>query len=349
MKVLFDIVHPAHVHFFKHMIWDLEESGHQTCIVAREKDVTTNLLDAYGFDYVSVGAAGNKSRLSQLGELLNRVKALVRISRNFKPDMILTRNPAGVQAARLLGVTGVFDTDDGRTAGVHFRAAAPFAHVITTPDCFEEDYGRKHVKYPGYKQSAYLHSELFQPNPSVLQHLGVKEDERYYLVRFVSMTASHDSGEAGMTLETKRRIIEILRSEGRVFLSCEGDIPEEWLSLNFNVPSEMMHDALHYASLLVGDSQTMAAEAAVLGIPNIRVSTFVNRISYLDELEKKYRLTRAFHPSQDRDILDCLENYLENLDDKKAGYRARRRALENDKRNIAEWFLDRIQNDGFAS
>ena len=35
MRVLFDIVHPAHVHFFKHMIWELEKRGHQTRIGRR--------------------------------------------------------------------------------------------------------------------------------------------------------------------------------------------------------------------------------------------------------------------------------------------------------------------------
>ena len=45
MVVLFDIVHPAHVHFFKHIIRGLQKVGYNTPIVARDKDVTLALLD----------------------------------------------------------------------------------------------------------------------------------------------------------------------------------------------------------------------------------------------------------------------------------------------------------------
>ena len=69
---------------------------------------------------------------------------------DFKPDVIVTRNPAGAQTGRLLGIPAIFDTDDGKAAGIHCWSAAPFAHVITTPDCSDENYGRRHVKYPGY-------------------------------------------------------------------------------------------------------------------------------------------------------------------------------------------------------
>ena len=32
MRVLFDIAHPAHVHFFKNIIWELHKGGHETAI-----------------------------------------------------------------------------------------------------------------------------------------------------------------------------------------------------------------------------------------------------------------------------------------------------------------------------
>src|SRR6188768_3706727 len=92
MKVLFDVVHPAHVHFFKHVIRSLNERGHTTRIVAREKDVTTTLLDRMGLSYETVGRSGKKSYFGQAAELLTRDYALVRIARDFKPDVIATRN-----------------------------------------------------------------------------------------------------------------------------------------------------------------------------------------------------------------------------------------------------------------
>lgn len=52
-----------------------------------------------------------------------------------------------------------------------------------------------------------------------------------------------------------------------------------------------MHSALYYADIYIGDSQTMAAEAAVLGTASLRFNDFVGQISYLEELEHKYKLT----------------------------------------------------------
>lgn len=51
-----------------------------------------------------------------------------------------------------------------------------------------------------------------------------------------------------------------------------------------------MHHVMAFASLYIGDSQTMAAEAGVLGVPFVRFNDFVGRIGYLRELEDKYEL-----------------------------------------------------------
>ena len=47
MKILFDLGHPAHVHYFKNLIKLLEKNDHQVLIIAREKDVTHSLLKSY--------------------------------------------------------------------------------------------------------------------------------------------------------------------------------------------------------------------------------------------------------------------------------------------------------------
>lgn len=343
MRVLFDIVHPAHVHFFKHMLTGLSKRGHQTRIVAREKDVTTALLDRLGFPYDTVGRSAKKSLFGMGRELLNRDVALAKVAFSFKPDMIVTRNPAGAQTGRLLGIPSIFDTDDGKAAGIHFWSAAPFAHVITTPDCTDEDYGKRHVKYPGYKQTAYLHPNHFTPDRSVLSSLGVAPGERYFIVRFVAMVASHDVGEGGLPVAAKRELIEKLRARGKVFLSSEDQLPEELAHLKFPLPPDKLHDALAFADLLVGDSQTVAAEAAVLGTPSLRVSSWTGRLAYLTELEKRYGLTFAYHPQSASELLSHVDRWLAepSLRQSLAPQHAR---LLADKVDVAEWFVDYLEN-----
>ena len=340
MRVLFDIVHPAHVHFFKHTIRALQARGHETRIVSRNKDVTIDILDACGFEHEIVGAP-RRSKAGQAWELATRVTAIARLGRRFRPDLIATRNPSGVQAARLIGARGVFDTDDGTAAGIHFRAAQPAAHVITTPACMAEDYGDKHVRYPGYKQSAYLHPDHFEADDSVLELLGVQPGEPYFLVRFVSMTASHDGGEGGMPLPLAEEVLERLTAAGRVVLSCEGDIPARWESLRMRIPPARMHDALGFAAGLVGDSQTMAAEAAVLGVPNVRVSSWAGRLDYLVDLEER-GLTRAFTPDSGEAFLDALGAML-SAGARPAQLAQARQRMLGDTANVADWYTDFLE------
>jgi len=342
MRVLFDIVHPAHVHFFKHMIWGLKKKGHETAIIAREKDVTLRLLDLYGFEYQTIGFSGSKNRLQQLHELVLRDIAILRLALKFKPDVILTRNPAGVQVARLIGATGIFDTDDGLAAGIHFKAAAPFAHVITTPDSLPEDYGKKHVKYPGYKQTAYLHPNHFKPDPAVLELLGVKPGEPFFIVRFVDMVATHDVNESGLSMASKSAIINKLKRHGKVFISCEGQLPEKWSELRFSIPPHLMHDAMAYAKMIVGDSQTMAAEAAVLGTPSLRVSTFSGRLGYLNELESRYGITISYHPKEVELLFLKLDELLD-VPDKLSAMKLSHADIIADKCDVAQWFIDYLE------
>lgn len=345
MRVLFDIVHPAHVHFFKHMLTGLTRRGHQTSIVAREKDVTTALLDRLGFEYETVGRSGKKSLFGMADELLRRDLVLARVARRFKPDLIVTRNPAGAQVGRLLGIPAIFDTDDGKAAGIHFWSAAPFAHFITTPDCTDEDYGRRHVKYPGYKQTAYLHPNHFKPNRAVLDALGVAPGARYFIVRFVAMVASHDLGEGGLSLDAKRKLIDKLRARGRVFLSSEDQLPEELEPLKFPLAPDQLHDALAFADLLIGDSQTVAAEAAVLGTPSLRVSSWTGRLAYLTELERRYGLTFAYHPKDEAQLFAHVDRWLAepSLRQTLAPQHAR---LLSDKVDVAAWFVDFLEKQG---
>ena len=62
-------------------------------------------IDAFDLEHVSVGAIRD-GRLGQASELLQRDWALWRIARRFRPDIVLTRNPAGVQVARFCGALG---------------------------------------------------------------------------------------------------------------------------------------------------------------------------------------------------------------------------------------------------
>ena len=74
-----------------------------------------------------------------------------------------------------------------------------------------------------------------------------------------------------------------------VYISSEKVLPPELAKYKLSTPAAQIHDVLANADLYVGDSQTMATEAALLGTPAIRSNSFVgeNDMSNFKMLENK--------------------------------------------------------------
>jgi len=88
MKIIIDISHPAHVHFFRYAYEIWQEHGHQVKLVARDKDVTLKLLDDYNYPYEVLSKQG--SGLTGLSiELLTHAKKLYKLAKDFKADVIM--------------------------------------------------------------------------------------------------------------------------------------------------------------------------------------------------------------------------------------------------------------------
>ena len=108
-----------------------------------------------------------------------------------------------------------------------------------------------------------------------------------------------------------------------------------------------MHHVMAFASLYIGDSQTMAAEAGVLGVPFVRFNDFVGRIGYLRELEDKYEFGYGIKASAEGSV-DALCERVETLvsmpsAERKATFAARREKMLNDKIDCAKfltWFIE---------
>lgn len=320
----------------------LTRDGHEALVVSRPKDVTEQLLDEFGIPYETVGSGPRDSWLGQGLELVGRDAALVRLGRKFKPDIVLTRNPAGVHAARLLRVPGIFDTDNGSSAGVHFRMAAPFATIITTPTGMGETYGSKHREYPSYKALAFLHPDRFRPDPRIRDELGLAEDEHFFLVRFVAMNASHDHGMDGLSEPVARKVIELLSTRGRVFVSSEKALPADLQGHRLPTTVASFHSVLAAADLCVGDSGSVAAEAALLGTPSIFCSSFAHKLSYLNELEHQFGLVRNVREYDEQKLLDAVDDWSTPSNGETTSWATKRERMLEHRVDLTGWYLDLI-------
>ncbi len=285
MRILIEVTHPAHVHFFRIPFGEFKKRGHMVKVTARDKDVTLKLLDVYKIPYQVLSKKG-KSKFALLPELILHEGRLFGVLREFKPDIILSISGSfNVHIAKVLKIPSiVFSDTEHATLSNNFTF--PFADVICTPASFLNDLGRKQIRYDGYHDLAYLHPNYYVPDSTVLDYLGVQENEKYVIMRFVSWGASHDIGHRGLSDKMKKEAIREFSKYAKVFISSEQDLPEDLRRYQINIPIEKIHDAMYYSAMYFGESGTMASESAVLGTPAINISTSAQFIGVFADMEK---------------------------------------------------------------
>ena len=177
------------------------------------------------------------------------------------------------------------------------KYVVPLATKVVTPGSFGLDYGKKHVRIGGLFEDCYLAPSVFRPDDSIVAQY--KLERPYAVLRFVGWYANHDVANNGFTLEQKKQLIAAIAPHMRVYISSEKALPEELQQYRLPTPANKIHHVLAFADLYLGDSQTMATEAALLGTPAVRSNSFVgpNDMTNFKVLEEKYGLLcniRAF-------------------------------------------------------
>jgi predicted glycosyltransferase len=222
------------------------------------------------------------------------------------------------------------------------RIAYPFAHHILTPEVTKVGkYENKSIKYNSYHELAYLHPNNFQASQLIASNY-ITQDKPYFILRFAKLGAHHDEGISGLSDDIALKLIKMLESKGSVFITSERKISDELESYRIKINPLDMHHVMAFASLYIGDSQTMAAEAAVLGVPFIRFNDFVGRISYLDELENKYQLGYGIKTNEVEKLYQKVEELL-SMENRKEVFQERRQKMLSEKIDYAKfltWFIE---------
>lgn len=268
-RIHFDVTHPAHVHLFRNAIRELVDDGHRVVVSSREKELTTDLLDAYDLPHTVLSTMGTR-KVELASEWIGRSVRTLRYDYRFDPDVVVSKlSPSAIAAATATGA-GTVALQDHEGTNRLARLLAPFIDRISTPASFEADFGAPHRRHEGVQELAYLHPDRFTPDRDRLRAYGIEPDEPYSVLRLVSMGAYHDVGLRGISEPAQWRLVEELSGSGPVYVSAEGSIPDDLPAARTPVPPELMHDLLGEASLFVTDSNTMATEAGLLGTPTVR-------------------------------------------------------------------------------
>ncbi|NUB92752.1 DUF354 domain-containing protein [Haloterrigena sp. SYSU A558-1] len=369
-RVVVTVQHPAHVHFFRNAIGELEDRGYDVRVFAREKDVTEALLEAYGIEYERLaGSAASPLELAKV-QATYEYRLLKRV-RRLDPDVMLAIGEPGVaHASAVVDGHSVLFTDTEH-ATLSNALALPFADLVCTPRAFWDDHGSSHYTYPGYHELAYLHPDRFSPDPSVLADLepqveaglpaatdggaasgaatgaesvgsggstGGVGDESLVVLRLISWTAAHDIGREGMA-GVERLVADLEREGATVLVSAEGDLPPALADRRIDLPPDRIHDLLAHADLFLGESATMAIESAVLGTPSLYVSDLDAGV--LEELETRYGLVRRLERDAEPSRVAATARELLAIDD--STWRERRRTLLDETIDTTNFVVNTVE------
>ncbi len=321
----------------------LEAQGNCEIVwVLRDKDVACQLASRFGIRYVVISKAAT-GLIGNAWEMFINIFRCMLLTRRLGIDAWLTKYGAGNMAAALLGKPSIsFNDDDVDQVPLIALTSYPFARAVICPDVLRMGkYDNKALRYPGCHELFYLHPNRFEPDARIYQELGLEAGERFVLVRLSALTAHHDANIRGLSDKAISSFLSLCKERDvKCFISSERTLPEYLKAYQLSLAVDRVHHALYYATLFVGDSQTMTSEAAVLGTPAIRFSDFKGRLSVIDELER-YGLTTAISPDHPEELLarasECLDG---------SGQEAFRRAHQaflKDKIDPAPWFADQIK------
>lgn len=270
MNVWVDILHTPQLNYYKPLIGMLSDKGYQV--------------------YVTVLKRGKLPTIAkkELGTIPNVIVDVIGRHRMTKASAIIEAN--------ILRIPQVFfwklkrEIDVAFSNGFH---SALVAHQMNTPNySFDDDPQTAIYKYKiryntichfcihktdqtlspkakvmnCTKEWAYLAPKYFQSNPKVLDKYGVTPKE-YIFLREVSVGTINYAGQAsGAVLG----IQDLIPKDKKVLFSLEEKekrhlYPKDWILLQ--EPVEDIHSLIYYSVGLVSSGDSMAREAALLGVP----------------------------------------------------------------------------------
>ena len=337
-KYLFYVGHPAHWHNINNLANRLKQDGHEILIVIRKKDVLHDLTQSSNLDIIYLENKKKRSLISLFCSILKRHLEMVKIIYYYKPTIMAGTDIVISQLGKLFNIQTIIINEDNKDAIPLFALFSyPFATTILTPKvCDVGRWSQKQVTYDGYHELAYLNPDVFKPDYKIIQYY-FPCNKKYFILRFSSLDAHHDYGKKGISNNFASEIIKLLEKYGDIYITSERELPASLEKFKIRIKPNDIHHVLYFAEMFIGDSQTMAAEAAVLGTPSLRFSDFTGKLNYLNELETKYGLTFGIPTSQPVKLLKIIKRLLQ-IENNKILWQKKSNKMLDDKINVANFF-----------
>lgn len=343
MNFLFYLGHPSHYHVLRYIARSLKEEGNNITVVIRTKDILGDLVQADGIDYINISKRRRRNNFFSIAVdvILRNLKFFFILLRK-KIQCVLSCGSDLAFTAKLLRIPYMgFNDDDYYIIPNSARYGWPFITKIFVPiGCDMGKFENKTIRYKGFQKSFYLDRDVFTPNYDIVKNsIGT---DSYSLIRIVSLDAHHDDDVEGIDSNLLGEIVSKLEVHGKVFISSEKRLPDQFKKYHLVIDPRDIHHYLNYASLVIGDSQSMIHEAALLGTPAIRYNSFIGKIGVFNVLEHKYKLSIGIKAGDKEGLLAAIDRVM--LDD---GYRDQMKQnlkeMRDDCEDVNQFVLDHLK------
>lgn len=177
MKIWIDLSNSPHVVFFATVAAELEATGHEVVVTARDHAQTVELACRVWPALEVVGGASPPGKLGKAKGIAARAEELRKLARRIRPDAALSHGSyaqvVGARLARVWTVT-MMDYEHQPANHLSFRAA----NRVVVPQIFpaselakQGGRARKVVRYDGFKEEVYLAG--YAPAEGALAELGL--------------------------------------------------------------------------------------------------------------------------------------------------------------------------------
>ena len=272
MTVWIDICHIPQYNFYRNLILKLAAEGHKVLVTVLDRGKTPKIIwhELGGVEGVELFVVG-KHRMKKWSAVLEanclRILKLLWWARNKHINIALSNCMAAMVIGWLLRIPRYSFDDDPQTMDFLPKKWCS----LESNYCLYED--AKTAQAGGtvrvlkcLKEWAYLAPNVFVPNPRALDKYGVRPKE-YLFLREVSVgTVNYVGQKRGAILHVK----DLIPKDKKVLFSLEekhrrDEYPADWILLQ--EPIEDIHSLIYYSAGLASSGDSMAREAAMLGVP----------------------------------------------------------------------------------
>jgi uncharacterized protein len=284
-----DITAAAHPLVLRPIVERLEADGHEVTVTAREYGQTLGILDRLGIPYEAVGRHADGGTVTKSAAVARRSAALGRWAHARRFDLSLAHGSVDLAVVSVALRVPSVQMQDYEFAGLQRQVSWRVARRVIVPDAIPIERmrragaaPRKLVRYPGLKEDYYLAG--FQPDPSVLDELGIERERVIAVVRPPPETSAYHAQNplyAGvldrLAAAPEAVAVIIPRTEAQARAVRDRSDP------SLLVPERAIdaQSLIALGDLVVGAGGTMNREAVALGTPVYTI--FSGRLGAVDQ------------------------------------------------------------------